>query len=428
MSQAEAFGAGPQPAGWMRWRTALALGVTVLVAYYDRLNISFAIPLIAAERGWSAGQTGDYGSLLMGLFYVGYGLSNLFLTPVAARFGPRRSLLVIVCLWALMTALGALASQVMLLFMASRVLLGLAEGVHFPMMNQLTKAWFPRHERSRANGLWIAGIYVAVLSAPLVLVPLMHRYGWRTGFLLLAAAGLLVSLPAIARGVFDRPGLHPRIGASERAFLERHASLEAGAEAQESPQRLGALLLRPAFALMLVAGILNNVVALGLSGWLPTYLAGRSGVRFEDLSYLAALPYAASFAGLLTWAILGDRTGRRAWLAAAGYLLAGLCILAALLAPALWLTVGLFGAATFFVASFTATEFALVQRMLPASHVAVGAGVYNGLSTMIGGGLGPLVVSGIVTDATAASTLVAVVLPCVLIAAALVALATRVRY
>ena len=63
------------------------------------------------------------------------------------------------------------ASQVLLLFMATRVLLGLAEGVHFPMMSQLTKTWFPLHERSRANGLWVAGIYLAVLSAPLALVP-----------------------------------------------------------------------------------------------------------------------------------------------------------------------------------------------------------------------------------------------------------------
>lgn len=416
------------PAGRERWRTALALAVTVLVAYYDRLNISFAIPLIATERGWTAVETAHYGSLLMGLFYVGYGLSNLFLTPVGTRLGPRRALLVISCLWALMTALGAVASQVMLLFMASRVLLGLAEGIHFPMMNELTKHWFPLHERSRANGLWISGIYVAVLTAPLLLVPLLHAFGWRTGFLVLAAAGLLIGLPAIARSVFDRPAAHPRISAAERDYLEHHAGRELADEAGGADVSLRGLLLRPAFALMLIAGILNNVVALGLSGWLPTYLAGRSGVQYDDLSHLAALPYAASFAGLLTWALLGDRTGRRGYIAAGGYFCAGLCICAALLAPGLWTTIALLGAATFFVASFTATEFALVQRLLPASHVAVGAGVYNGLSTLIGGGLGPLAVRGLVTDSTAVGTLLSIVLPCTAIGLALVALARRVGY
>jgi len=416
------------PHGRERWKLAAALAVTLLVAYYDRLNISFAIPLIAAERGWNAEQTGNYGSLLMGLFYVGYGFSNIFLTPFGARIGPRRSLLVIVCLWSLMTALGAIASQVLLLFMASRVLLGLAEGVHFPMMSQLTKHWFPLHERSRANGLWIAGIYLAVLSAPLVLVPTMQRFGWRSGFLLLAVASLVVSLPVVARQVFDRPAVHPRISVTELDYIEHHALTEHAADAASAGPRLRDAVLSPTFVVMMLAGILNNVVALGLSGWLPTYLAGREGVHFADLSYLAALPYAASFFGLLTWATLGDRTGRRAVIAAAGYLVAGGCIYAAFHAAAIWSSIALFGAATFFIASYTATEFALIQRMLPVEHVAAGSGIYNGLTTLVGGGLGPMVVKGVIAHGTETAALAPVVVPCGLIAIALWYVSRRLNY
>jgi len=427
MSRAEGSGAAAGP-GRTRWRLAGALAVTLLIAYYDRLNISFAIPLLAAARGWTSQQTGDYGSLLMSLFYVGYGLSNVFLTPLGARLGPRTSLLTIVSLWSLFTALGALTSQFLLLFLASRVVLGLAEGIHFPMMSLLTKRWFPLHERSRANALWVAGIYLAVLSAPLLLVPLMHRVGWRGGFIILALGGLLVSLPVVFRQVYDAPVAHPRISAAEASYIAAHIASESEEDRATRGRSVRSAMLTPAFGWMMTAGILNNVVALGLSGWLPTYLAGRPGVHFEDLTYLAALPYAASFLGLLTWAVLGDRTGRRAAIAAGGYLVAGGCIWAAFHAATIWATVGLFAAATFFIASYTATEFALVQRMLPAEHVAAGSGIYNGLSTLVGGGLGPVVVKGVIAGGGAAATVLPVVLPCVLIALAVGVLSRKLRY
>ena len=124
--------------------------MTFLVAYYDRLNISLAMPLIAIENGWSDAETASNGALLMSLFYGGFGVANIFLTPLGERIGPRRSLVVIILLWSLFTALGALASQVLTVFMASRVLLGLSEGIHPPMMNQLTNTWFAPGERSRA--------------------------------------------------------------------------------------------------------------------------------------------------------------------------------------------------------------------------------------------------------------------------------------
>ena len=52
-----------------RWQLSLVLLMTFFVGYMDRLNISFAVPLMALEFQWSEEQTREYGSLLMGLFY-----------------------------------------------------------------------------------------------------------------------------------------------------------------------------------------------------------------------------------------------------------------------------------------------------------------------------------------------------------------------
>ena len=400
--------------------------MTFLIAYYDRLNISLAMPLIAAENGWTDAETASNGAFLMGLFYAGYGVANIFLTPFGTRIGPRKSLVVIILLWSLFTGLGALASQVMMIFMASRVLLGLSEGIHPPMMNQLTNSWFAPDERSRANSVWVSGLFLSILTAPLVLVPVMENHGWRTGFYVLAVGGVLVSLPLVLRFVYNRPTTHPRVDAALAGELEA----KAGTIDVEDHPTWHLLLERP-FQLMLLGGIINNAVALGIASWLPTYLASLEGVRYGDLSFLAAVPYGASLLGLGMWAVLGDKTNRRAVIAAIGYFLTGVLATGAFMAGTaqiVWLTVTLLSLSVFCVSSWTASEFAIVQRIVPRAHVANGIGLYNGLTTMIGGGLGPWVVGGIIDGGASTRDLVTIFGLCVAISVLLTLFSRHVRY
>jgi MFS family permease len=400
--------------------------VTFLIAYYDRLNISLAMPLIAIENGWSDVETASRGSLLMGLFYAGFGVANIFLTPIGVRIGPRKSLVVIVLLWSLFTALGALASQILVVFMASRVLLGLSEGVHPPMMNQLTNSWFAPEERSRANSVWVSGLFLSILTAPLILVPIMERHGWRAGFYVLAVGGILVSLPLVLRFIYDRPTGHPRVPVSLANELERRAgAIDVG------DRPTWRLLLERPFQILMLGGIISNAVALGIASWLPTYLASLEGVRYSDLSLLAAVPYGASLLGLGMWAMIGDRTNRRAATAAVGYFGAGVLATGAFMAGSaqvVWLTVTLLSLAVFCVSAWTASEFAIVQRIVPRAHVANGVGLYNGLTTMIGGGLGPYVVGGIIDGGADTRDLLTIFGLCMTISVLMVAFSRRVAY
>ena len=409
-----------------RTKLVFTLSVTFLIAYYDRLNISLAMPLIAIENGWTDAETALKGSLLMGLFYAGFGAASIFLTPLGSRFGARKSLVVIILLWSLFTSLGAIASQIMVVFMASRVLLGLAEGIHPPMMNQLTHNWFAPEERSRANSAWVSGLFLAILTAPIILVPVMESYGWRAGFYVLAIGGTCISLPLVLRFVHDRPTLHPRVARDLAVELED----KAGAIDVESQSTWRLLLERP-FQIMMCAGILNNAVALGIASWLPTYLSTLEGVVYGDLSYLAAIPYGASLLGLAMWAVIGDKTNRRALVAATGYIGAGALATGALVAGnanIVWLTVTLLSLSVFCVSAYTASEFALVQRLIPRTNVADGVGLFNGLTTMIGGGLGPFVVSGIIGGGVNAQDLISIFGLCAAVSVFLVALSRRVRY
>ncbi|RPI93180.1 MAG: MFS transporter, partial [Spirochaetales bacterium] len=131
--------AGEAKIGRVRWQIPLILMVTVFIGYLDRGNINLALPKIAETYGWTKAQTGEYGGLLMSIFYIAYGLANIFISPLGEKFGPRKSLLCIVVLWSIFTALGGVLVLLFVPFIITRVFLGLSEGIHFPMMNTLTK-------------------------------------------------------------------------------------------------------------------------------------------------------------------------------------------------------------------------------------------------------------------------------------------------
>jgi sugar phosphate permease len=413
----------------LRWTIAWALMVTLFVGYLDRMNISLALPLIARQYGWSVEQTRDHGGSLLTVFYAGYGLANLLLSPLGARAGPRRSLLAVITLWSVFTALGALLSASLMALLATRVLLGLSEGIHFPMMNMLTKRWFPPGERARANSVWMAGLLLAVCGAPLLLIPLMNAFGWTRGFLVLAAAGPLVSLPLVWRFVHDSPERHPRISARECLFIERGNAAE-GEPAPPGWRSVWHTMTRPSALLMLACGTLYNIVSVGLSLWLPTYFVTAKGLPYGDLVYATSLPYVAGVIGLGLWSTLGDRHNLRAGLAALGFVGGALSIWLALTLPGVPASVAAFTGAVFCISAFSAAEFSLVQRLLPPAIVGPCAGVYNGLVTMIGGGLGPIVVAGIIGSGPEgrASGVLAAVVVCLLASALLAVLARRVRY
>ena len=418
-----------------RWRLAYVLMISLFVGYLDRVNISLALPLMGEEYGWTDAQLTGYGEILFSVFYVGYGLANIFLSPLAARIGPRVSMIVIVVLWSVFTAMGAVASQYLLALAATRVLLGVSEGVHFPMMNMLTRAWFPPAERGRANSIWISGLFLAILLSPILLVPAMHLFGWRIGFWGLGAVGLLLTLPLVLRTLFDTPHDAPGVSAEELKHIEDGIAQENQPDDDpahaEGKGRVRRLFSSPSFLMLLFAGILNNIVALGLTSWLPSFFVRTKGLPFEQLTWAVSLPFAGSILGVMIWSNLGDRTNARALVGAGGYFCAGILVFFSLSADPVWLVMAFFAAAVFMTSAYTAAEFALLQRALPQGSLGGDVGLYNGLTTMIGGGLGPIIVSAIVGDPEAAGAmyrLLVVPSTCALLAIVLILAYRRLRY
>lgn len=412
----------------LRWHLPLVLLVTVLVSYFDRMNISYAVPMIARDYGWSVSETGKYGGMLMSIFYIGYGLANMFLSPVGEKFGPKKSLLVVVVLFSIFACLQSPVGMMFTALVTVRFLLGVAEGIHFPMLNVLTKKWFPLGERSRANGIWICGLFLSMILAPFIVVPLVEIWGWRAMFVVVGMAGMLVTLPLIYFFIHDRPSDHPKMTDDEIAYIA--SGLETD---QPDPESFWAGVKffagQKTYWVAMLGGICNNMVAFGLLNWLPTYFTEGRGLPFSDLTYATSIPYVFSIVGVLVWAWLGDKTGKRAMIAGCGYFAAGICAYFAATAPTITLVVGLFALTIFFNVSYAAHEFALVQRIVPENRVATGVGFYNGTAMIVGGGLGPVIVGGVVSaTGSYTSGLLSLTLLCAVAGTVMLILARLIKY
>lgn len=128
----------------------------------------------------TAGNVGYYGSLLLALFLVGWGLSMLW-GPIADRFGRVRTLMLTVLCYSLFTFLGSIATNVWQLG-AFRLLAGIGIGGEWSMGGTFVAEEWPESRRAMGAGYLHTGYYVGVFLAAIANYTIGAHYGWRWMF------------------------------------------------------------------------------------------------------------------------------------------------------------------------------------------------------------------------------------------------------
>ena len=374
-----------------RWRIPPILAITILVSYLNRNNLALALPRLAEDFGWSDREIGSNGELLLGVFFVSYGLANMLLSPIAERWGEKLSLMLTIGAFSLITVLCAIFGNSLETLIGLRLLLGLAQGVHVPMLSSLIGRWFPEDERSRANAIWIGGIFLAMAIAPLLLVPMIHTWGWRPAFAILGTGGCLLSLPLVYFGVGDRPP----VWGSRVSGISEVSEISGVSETSGQFSYLRTL----PFWIATIASCLNAFCAFGFLNWLPTYFNRAKGIDFEQLGWPLALVFISGIIGIFSMAFLGDRLRHRTQLAGVGFVLAGWMVYLAAQSTEVTPLVTFFALAVFFQGAYNAQEYAIVQRILPVDRLGSGTGIYNGISVLVGG-IGGSFIPGSIVAAT----------------------------
>src|SRR5216110_3997974 len=135
------------------WRILPLILLAYMVAYIDRVNVSFASLQMNDDLHFSATVYGLGG----GLFFLSYALLEVPSNLLLVRFGARRWIARIMLTWGLLAA-GMMFVKTPMQFYVMRFLLGAAEAGFFPGVVYYLMQWFPAEHRGRA----ISRFYVAL--------------------------------------------------------------------------------------------------------------------------------------------------------------------------------------------------------------------------------------------------------------------------
>ena len=164
------------------------VGLLVLlfaITYLDRVCISVAGPRMQEDLGIDPVGWG----WVTGMFTLAYCLFEIPTGMMGDRLGPRRVLTRIVVWWSAFTALtGAMTSYYPLLL--TRFLFGAGEAGAFPNASVVVSRWFPPRQRATMSGVNLMASQVGGAIAPLLVLPIQMRYGWRMSFYVFGVAGL----------------------------------------------------------------------------------------------------------------------------------------------------------------------------------------------------------------------------------------------
>ncbi|CAJ0808638.1 D-galactonate transporter [Ralstonia psammae] len=347
------------------------------VANIDKVGISAiaANDQFLQEMGIS-GQATEIGKL-MTAFTLSYGLSSVIWGYLVDRVGPRRTAMLGIYLWGLSLVIGGFAShydQVLL----SRLILGLGEGMLFPVTNKYISEWFHPKELGKAQASWIYGAYAGpALGLPLV-IWISGEFCWQISFFVLAGVALMANLPLIYFITRDTPALHPSVSEAEVNYIQenRHIYTDGVKSANFHKD--------PKYWSINAAFLMAAALFYGITFWMPTYLQKSHGFSAKEIK--SALPLSWIFAvfSVSVVAFLADRTKRPALIAIIIFLICGVALIAVPMQNERGAVTALLALAL----GCTASELLLSQLMLvnlAASKATGKAAGVMGLLNLLGG-------------------------------------------
>ncbi|MGQ8630996.1 MFS transporter [Agrobacterium sp. DKPNP3] len=168
------------------WRLVPILMVLWVLAWIDRVNVSFAKLQMMQELQFSDAVYG-FGA---GIFYIGYLLFEVPSNLLLQKIGARKTIARIAIGWGVICMLMAHASSPAM-FYTLRFLLGAFEAGFFPGVIMYLTLWFPSERRAKVFGIFMSSVALSgVIGGPLAgsIMSHLHGYlgnsGWQWLFLL----------------------------------------------------------------------------------------------------------------------------------------------------------------------------------------------------------------------------------------------------
>jgi MFS transporter, ACS family, tartrate transporter len=372
--------------------------LSYVLAYIDRINVSFAGLTMRGDIGMSAGTFG----FAVGMFYWGYFIfevpSNVILEKIGARIWIAR----IMITWGILAGFTAMVTGPTS-FAIVRFLLGVAEAGFFPGIILYFTYWFPSHHHARIVSGFLVGLPVAVaIGAPistalLGLDGLFGLKGWQVMY-------IAEAIPTVFIGVItffvltDRPEQAKFLTAEERNWLVTKIAAERSATEAVRKFTLWQALYNPKVLLLALNYVGIVTASLGMLIFIPQMIKSMGNYSNMTVGWLTMIPYICGAIAMVVWGRISDRMNERRWnlfigcvFSTVGLVIAGMTI------GSWWALVGMSIAAMGFYGS-KGPFFAMPPMFLSGAGLAAGIAWINSIGNL-GGFFGPWYV-GVMKDLT----------------------------
>jgi ACS family tartrate transporter-like MFS transporter len=372
--------------------------LSYVLAYIDRINVSFAGLTMRGDIGMSAGTFG----FAVGMFYWGYFIfevpSNVILEKVGARIWIAR----IMITWGILAGATAMVTG-STSFAVVRFLLGVAEAGFFPGIILYFTYWFPSHHHARIVSGFLVGLPVAVaVGAPistglLGLDGLFGLKGWQVMY-------IAEAIPTVVIGVLtyfvltDRPEQAKFLTEEERNWLVTKIAAERRATEAVRKFTLWEALYNPKVLLLALNYIGIVTASLGMLIFIPQMIKSLGNYSNMTVGWLTMIPYICGAIAMVVWGRISDRMNERRWNLFIGCVFSTVgLVIAGLTMGTWWALVGMSIAAMGFYGS-KGPFFAMPPMFLSGAGLAAGIAWINSLGNL-GGFFGPWYV-GVMKDLT----------------------------
>lgn len=376
------------------WRSHYALCVLAIIYvcnYIDRYLVSILIEPIKLEFGVSDTAIGLLTGVAFALFYTVFGLP---MGRLADRIG-RKPVVALSCIaWSLMTMLCGVATSFGML-LAFRILVAVGEAGGSAPSVAMVADLYPARLRSRALSIFMMGPPIGIALGLGAGGWIAEHYGWRAAFLVIGAPGILIGLLL----AFTVRAPRPASLSSPQVRQERFMAT------------LRSMLGVSSYRLILVAGSLAAVAGNAVGTWNPSFLIRSHGLGIQEAGFLIGIVGGLCAAiGTLTCGFVTDRlmardAGWQVGVAALGTLVSvpfGLLFF-------IWPSGGAFQVAgisvptaflfymgfAFFATWWTTPCFGAMSGLFPPAKVAQATALFLMGVTLVGVGVGPLVVGAL---------------------------------
>lgn len=365
------------------WRLIPFLLACYTVAIIDRFNISFAKLQFVRDLHLNDQIFG----LAAGIFSVGYVALEVPSNLLLDRIGIRRTLLRIMVLWGLVTAMLMFVQNQWHLYVL-RFLLGAAEGGLFPGVLFYLTLWFPDRLRGRMTSLFVMAVpFGGIIAGPVsgLLMDGMQGVGGLRGWQWLF---LIEGLPAIVLGIWaffylsDSPGEANWLAPGEAAIIE--AGVSTGRPLAHRTNFAAALrdgnVYLLAFVYFCFFCSLSSILL-----WAPSLLRQVGVVTATEIGWLSGGISVLSAFGMLGVGYSSDRFQERHWHVAACGLVSALCFaLLPLAAGSVALTVVLLSVASIGIYSVLSLFWTIPSAYLHGSAAAGGIALISAIGSFGG--------------------------------------------